>query len=99
MKAIGIFINFPLTEPFFDFSERYAPESILNFKALTKLLKCYENMNVFLLIAPADKSIIEKFSELIRNDESTLEVAKRIVFCSRSPFVLYKVGSYFERPL
>lgn len=72
----------------FRFSENHSPESVLHFDDLMQLLNVYDTMNVFLLVAPSHKQVVERFCEYIARDENRL---KRMIVCSRSPILIYQV--------
>lgn len=79
----------------FRFSEKHSPESVLHFDDLMQLLNIYETINVFLLVAPSQKQVVERFCEYIANDENRL---RRLIVCSRSPILIYQVRKllFFE---
>lgn len=78
------------------FSEKYAPESIMTFNELIKVIEREGALNVFLLIAPRNKMVVAKFSELLKQKE-IVDASKRIIFCSRSPLIIYQVSKWLSR--
>lgn len=71
------------------FSEKQSSESVLHFDELIQMLNVYETMNVFLLLAPSNKQVVDRFTEYISNDVNHL---KRFIVCSRSPLLIYQVN-------
>lgn len=69
-------------------SEKHPHESILHFNDLLQLLDAHEQLNVFLLMGSNNKKIL---SIILRHFENNPERVKRIVICSRSPLLIYKV--------
>lgn len=55
------------------------------------MLKSYEDLTIFLLIAPRSKGVVDKLTEMLKKDEVVAAVSNRIVFCSRSPYIIYQV--------
>lgn len=75
-----------------NFSEKYAPEKILTINELIQLLNSNPEMKVFLLIAPRTKTVVDKFIALLRGPLEENKLYKRIIFLSRSPYVIYQVN-------
>lgn len=61
---------------------------MLQFEDLMQLLRVYESINIFLLVAPTNKMVSKIISKHLTNDSNQL---KHVIVCSRSPFVIYRV--------
>lgn len=89
----GKSLKFPITISyeinFNSTSDKYPTETVLQFNDLMQLLDVHEKLNVFLLMGAANKRIAAVISRYFENNP---ERFKRIVVCSRSPFVIYQVN-------
>lgn len=72
------------------FSYKHPNESVLHFNDLMQLLDVHEKLNVFLLMGTSNNRMVAIISRYFENNP---ERFKRIIICSRSPFVIYKVKS------
>lgn len=72
------------------YSEKYAPESILTFAELIKVIQIEEELTIFLLVAPRNNAVVAKLNETLRNKDVG-GVGERIIYCSRSPLIIYQV--------
>lgn len=78
------------------YSDKHPTESVLHFNDLMQLLEVHEKLNVFFLMGTANNRIVTVISRYFENNPDRF---KRIILCSRSPFVIYKVKSTPCQPL
>lgn len=74
--------------------EKYAPEKILTFGELIEVIQTERDLSIFLLIAPRNNIVVTKLLELM-SEKDVADACKRIVFCSRSPLIIYQVSHVF----
>lgn len=70
-------------------SEKYPHESIMHFNDLMQMLDVHEKLNIFLLTGSTNNKIASIISRYFENNP---ERFKRIVICSRSPWIIYQVN-------